>query len=611
MQLSVPQRTLPAEGAFDSRPASVKHWIDALPMANTGSAARQLFATINELNHQAIPVQQRFRTLELLCKPIHYITDSMKKHFIGQPLPLSASAIRIAHLSREMNAALATGYKVLVMEQIGAVDPKDTELLVTAIYRAVKQLGLVLLNAGQVYEPYPDSVWLELHSLYHYAENHQLQDNRITDRQTAQGTPTIATAYKQILLLALAQPYRMHHREAEAVYLALEQWASLAKLQAADDTSAALFTIDLNTDQPPAYLKPEDSGRGNPAHRTLNTQPLAHEIQQTLAGKTNARIPARQTLLNKNTLHDLLRAWSQIPKRRFSRVSEHTRVVVSMGLSSLHYFIAGEVVFNDASIEAECRQELGTNQPARLQGPARFQARKTREEIARQPDVWSVNYRIPGEFPDMEEINYRLQGEAPPSSTELAVKHAALEVQIDTSHCTQNWKIVNVSAGGCCMYRDYPETTRAQVGELLGIREQGTPDTFHWRIGVVRWLKHEEKQGLKLGIEMLSPSAVAIAACREQPEDTDYTRGLLLPDIATIQQQATLLLPSLPFVPEETVIINCHGRDVRVKLTRLVENTGLFARFEYEPLGEIQVTGQAPSEGKPEPNEFDDIWELL
>ncbi len=601
MQLSVPNRTPPKNGSFDSRPASVKDWIDTLPMANIGETTKLLFAAINELNRQDIPAQQRFKALAMLSKPVFYVTERMKKHFVAQPLPLSPKNLKIAHLSREMSHALATGYKVLVMEQIAGIGRGDKKLLTTAIHHALKQLGQVLLKAYQVYEPSPDSVWLEVHSLYRYAENNGLHRSRISsDDHSPNGSSTIADAYKQILLLALACPYRMRYGEAEAVSTALEQWAPLGDLLAFERDSDALFATNLDSDEPPSYLVLRDARENANSCRVLHTRRLAQQVHHALAEAKSNDGKVKQGAMRDATLRRLMLAWGVMPKRRFSRVKDHSQVIVAMGLSSIHYFVSGEVAFSDASVGGECYSQLGAIPELHFNEPARYPAGTTREDTGKIPDVW--------------EMNYRIEGTPLPSGTELAVARAAAGIHIDTSHCAQNWKMLNVSAGGYCMLWDNPDTTRAQVGELLGIREESDPDTFHWRLGVIRWLKYEEKRGLQLGVQMLSPGAVAIAArvdSKVRSKDDDYTRGLLLPEIASIQQRATLLLPCPPFKVGDTAIANCHGKDVRVKLTELVENTGSFAQFQFESLGELAPRKQVTLGGKPKPKDFDDIWELL
>jgi len=113
---------------------------------------------------------------------------------------------------------------------------------------------------------------------------------------------------------------------------------------------------------------------------------------------------------------------------------------------------------------------------------------------------------------------------------------------------------------------------------------------------------------------MLSPGAVGIAARLDRKiraNNADYTRGLLLPEIASIQQQSTLLLPSPPFKVGDTIIANCHGKDVRAKLTKLVENTGSFAQFQFESLGIIEQRKRHKPLTTPKPRDFDDIWDLL
>lgn len=601
MQLSVPNRTAPKSGSFDSRPSSVKDWIDHLPMGNVGETTRLLFEALTELNQQDIPVQQRFKALEMLRRPVHFVSEAMKKHFVGWALPLTEKNLKIARLSRELTHALATGYKVIVMEQIAGVGRTDKKLLITCIHRSIRLLSQVLLKAYQVYEAYPGAVWLEIHSLYRHAEGNGLHTINVPDEYfRGRKSSTIDDAYKQILLLALACPYRLRHGEVESVYQVLEEWAPLCDVQRVGENGTTLFSTNLDTDQPPSYLVLRKANENRSACRALNTVRLAERVRKTLADIRAHHAPNIGNICA-DTLRHLMLAWGIMPKRRFSRTREHADVIVSMGLSSVHYFVSGEFAFSEAAISHECRTDLrGADQAAtHFNDRARFQARPTGETDGLLPDVW--------------EMDYRIEGEAAPSTVEMAVARAASGLQIDTNHRTQSWKMVNVSAGGYCLLWDNLETTRSQVGELLGIREESNPDTFHWRLGVIRWLKYADKRGLELGVQMLSPGAVAIAGRPEKSpaNDEHYMRGLLLPEVASLQQEATLLLPSPPFRAGATAVINCQGKNIQVRLTKLVENTGSFAQFQFESLGEVDPPRPKKSVRKPVSGDFDDVWELL
>ncbi len=604
MQLSVPNRTTPKSGSFDSNPGSVKRWVSALPMANIGETSRLLYAALIELNHQDIPTQQRFKALELLKKPVYYVTENMIKHFVGQPLPLSDKRLKIAHLCREITHALATGYKVLVLEQVAAVARQDRKLLITAIHRSIRLQGLVLLRAYQVYEPYPQSAWQELHSLYRYAESSRLNSSKVLDDSVLpRKSSTITDTYKQVLLLALACPYRLRQSETEEVYRVLEDWSHYSDLLAVDDSEDALFAVDLASDQPPSYRVLHKAAELAGIRRLLCTRRLAEQLRKTLTERGESLSETGVGQPRTDTLFRLMLAWGVMPKRRYSRINEHSQIIAAMGLSSIHYFVSGEVAFNDATVAPACYSDLGIDASApEFQDDALFQrGTPPRTDVDKLSELWNMDFRI--------------EGQAAPSATERAVARAAAgSLGIDSTHCVQSWKMVNVSAGGYCLLWDNPDTTRAQVGELLGIREASDPDTFHWRLGVIRWLKSNAERGLELGVQMLSPGAVGVAARvdgKTPARNPGQIRGLLLPEIASIQQRSTLLLPSPPFRVGELAIVNCHGRDVRVRLTKLVENTGSFAQFQFASLGEIEPHRGTEPRKATTPREFDDIWGLL
>jgi hypothetical protein len=70
-------------------------------------------------------------------------------------------------------------------------------------------------------------------------------------------------------------------------------------------------------------------------------------------------------------------------------------------------------------------------------------------------------------------------------------------------------------------------------------------------------------------------------------------------------------LPSPPFRRGETAIANCQGRLVRVRLTKLVENTGSFAQFQFTSLGEVEHALPKHTSKRQKPGDFSDVWDLL
>jgi len=63
---------------------------------------------------------------------------------------------------------------------------------------------------------------------------------------------------------------------------------------------------------------------------------------------------------------------------------------------------------------------------------------------------------------------------------------------------------------------------------------------------------------------------------------------LSLPEIKAIQQPASILTPSLFYKVGDALILNDHGRMTSVQLTRLIENTGNYSRFQYAPINSVE-----------------------
>jgi hypothetical protein len=146
----------------------------------------------------------------------------------------------------------------------------------------------------------------------------------------------------------------------------------------------------------------------------------------------------------------------------------------------------------------------------------------------------------------------------------------------------ENWKMQDMSAGGYCLLWDSEEPSSARVGELVAIKTSHDTDD-NWHLGVIRWMKFTRERGLGLGVQMMSPGARAIWArvSNDKAGMADNMQGILLPDIKGLNQQATLLLPSLPFRTGYLSQLTSGDKEEQVKLTAQLEDTGSFAQYHF------------------------------
>jgi hypothetical protein len=578
MQLHIQQRKPGGTPNFDASPAAVPRWVEALPIVNIGETARQLYQALCDLNRQDIPAAHRFKALELLRPKVFYVLEALKKHIVGQPFPLGDKARKISRLARELLREMGDGYKLLVMEEVAGSGRKDSRTLTFTLHRAMHCLAQLLLKAYQTYAPHPEGVWSDIHQLYRYSETQGLHQTLVQVVEPEGTLPSsIETLYKQILLLALSCPYRMRHGEAEQVQIRLERWAEHSRLtpMSLHGQQPGLFMSHLDSDDPPVYRSLRQGNENDVLCRALDTTELAEDVRTALATLHEGNPGPME-----HTLRRLMLAWGVMPRRRFSRSQQSARVSVAMGLAATHHFVSGEAAFGQ-----------GDGKPG-------FQP-----EPASGGRDWELE-PVPMNYDTPMQTTQRHRGEIPDNLGEIAAP----------TFQPHDWHMINVSAGGYCLLWDRMENSRAQVGELLGIRELDDPDSFHWRLGVVRWMK--TNTGLELGVQMLSPGAVAVGA-RPYPatsQEPQFSRALLLPEIRALEQPATLLLTSPPFRTGGTAIVNSHGRDVKVKLHKMVENTGSFAQFQFVTLTDNSSPAKNPFQEEQEPTpaaELDEVWDLL
>jgi len=301
--------------------------------------------------------------------------------------------------------------------------------------------------------------------------------------------------------------------------------------------------------------------------------------------------------------HDLLRrlliAWGIETKRGFPRKTKQEDVQVAVGLSAVHQYLS------------HYHQQMQRTHKDPFAQRAEFESSIVKNLSDENPDVWNLVFPS-GEDVDLtktvtEELT--LAGEQHPRSFSPPLfSPDKQQQQPDVS--LGSWLIVNESASGYCLEYAEGNGTKAQVGELVGIRRQINKQSWKWGIGVIRWMKFNTQHEMQLGIEMLNPDAAAIGlrTVASNGKDFSYQRTLLLPEIPAINQPAPLITAPVPWRVGNKLMLHILGKDVGIELSRLVQNTGLFAQFQFDFLESDKPKQQRTEQDE---QDFGQVWSSI
>jgi hypothetical protein len=592
--LDVPELSKADKDAFDLRPRKVDEWLDTLPRANVGETARQVFEALVDVNRCQYPYQNRIHFLESLRETALYVTDSMKRHFVGVNAPLPAKSEKIAAATREIHHAMATGYMIAIEDLLhSSLFFSDQKLLATLIQRAIAALGMVLVTSYQTYQPYPSGIWSALHKLYVAAEQRKLLLISVSDNQHAYTSKiTINADYIRLVLLALTSPYRLRHGEVGKVYDVLARWVGKCRLKTLgkdDPTASAKFGINLASDEPPRAASLVTEQCQHEFCRIMDSSVLTNAIRKDLkqgfkTGETTITgIEMTRADLSQELMKRLLIAWCIVPKRSFPRTEKQEHVQITLGLTATHQIII-----------SGSRKMVGANEM--YNHTAQYQT----DDIGRgsnetQPDVWDMIY-FPADTDGVENLEAQFE------------KDQVQQEEKKSPYQAETWMILNESARGYCIKTIDATTSRAQVGEIIGVRRHANGKSWKWGIGVIRWLRAESQLGLLLGIEMLTPDAAAIGIRAVNNARHDYQRTLMLPELRPVNQPTTLITSAVPYRTGQQFVINILGKEILIKLSKQLMNTGLFAQFQFEIMEQQTAVQKPTSSSEDADSDFTGVW---
>ena len=620
LNLNLPSELAPPEEfGLDSNPESVRVWIAELPLANTHDSCEQIIQLLSELNRSKMDAFARYRHLAHILPVANKLIDVLRVSYQNAYLPLSEKNRRKFIYSISMSNELARGFRLLVKEITSAAnyhnDKRLHQMLITCIYLAIEQLGLVMHEHYIAYVPIPRPIWKIINRLYLFCVKNNLELLAIPTHHSQDRKLTIAYVYKTILLLEIINPHHLMQGETSKLRQLICESAGRCELNPMTRERLAYDTylIDLNTEQGPRLMLKgslassdnvycleinpfrnhvekklrqvqqdnDTKGKGKESKNDPNLNTGLSLVEEDRSENDEERSDAQRQLdllhrLHRDMYMRVLGTISRQQERIHKRNHALGKVEMTIGLSSAHYHLSNEANFCPELDEIKIHTgKYGSMLSAMSLVPMDFEHWRSDETEKKITEgVHTPRTSVFDSESDALDTWNKIYAHKPISSDE--------EQQfsdLKKYNASSSWKKKNVSAGGMCVFCQPQQTMPVRVGELVAYR---VDEKEAWWIGIIRWLRVHDNSTLEIGLMHLHHQAYCVAtrAIKGTGSGGEYFRALMTEENIE-DEYNTLILPTAVFDQNTELVANFGNRLVYLKLEQALTTTKAVTQFKY------------------------------
>ncbi len=601
IKFRIPRQNLAAPTVFRATAEDAANWAQNLPIANTKLAVQKLRSAIDELNHVDMAPDVRFDIMEALRPSLRVALSTLSRRLLNQPLVMPEEPRQMSELADKLYSLATAAYIIVAVQTLQKRDSIYTvnpaKLLCESIHRALTFAGKKILQTFQLHQPVQPYGWLEIHQLYAMAERQQLVDLLVEDEQL--GSSTITANYLQSLMLGCCKPTQLRQSDLACVYQALHEWGNLIHLSNCD-TGEGLFRVDLGNDQPAVYSSLHPPSNDTNCRRIDTSELIAH-LKTLKQGdnkeKTKFKMGQQSSILPANMRDHLIKSLGSMSTRNFKRSSSGELLGVSLGLSSTHYHIAGRKTFAQILAGTEYTQPMNNEAT-------------TRHFLDKPDSRDNWEQANPHDDHTRDEAHNSYHGElVNDPALALLEEGEANEVAPEERYPVIPVHMIDASPGGYCLEWAAELPTKARSGDIIGVRESGRSE---WILAVIRWVSQLKDVKALIGVELMSPKAIAYGARIQQVRNSEapIMRVLLLPEIKLVGQPHTLITPRAGFKEQQKVTLIREGEEFLIQLLRQISTTGNFSQFDFRYIKHIEET-IAEDKSVPLESAYDSLWNNL
>ena len=453
----LPERLPAARDALPTDPKRLRAWVEGLPRANQQAYLQELTRALDDFRARRLEGFARLEVLEVLRPMLLEAVTLLTSRLQGSSFPLTGAKAETATQLLALQRELALAYRMAVVESCapsGKVPflrgAQVAHALVRAMYHHVRWLA----TSHFLYRAPEPGAWAQLYALAAFAAAQGL-DGKVVEDAAERRNLTVSLLQNQAVLLSLANPYRFSQRELVDLWTLTRDTASLVELTPQRFAAAGALAL-IDNDAPPTYAaRAPEPGEGDVLWVDLRKLDGVIRAALSHAGNTRetlVRLSRDYSLsLPTNLLERVLEGWSQDASRSFPRLAGGYELDSVVGLSALHFQLAGQQDFDGFMREVRGISTHATDRAAWMQGAAD------------------------------------------------GVRAATVKVTVQDQ-----------SLGGYRLRWEAGQGVRARVGELVGLALPIDDVGRDWSVGMVRWLRYDESGGIEAGVDLVARRAQAV-----------------------------------------------------------------------------------------------------
>ncbi len=524
-------------------PRTAKRWVEGLPLINMNDATRQFYQDLQAFNRDAVAAKQRYETMGRLLPPGHVVTKYLFKKFANSSFPLARRTKQMHRLTTAFLQEMSVGYKLIISEVYKTELRLDKQTMATTSHHAIYYLYQIMLLNAQTYTNIPGKVWHDMHQIFEFADKQGVADLSLKNIDPDKEAKTsVKSIYLKCCLLGLCEPYGLRNGEAAKLDTLLDKLIHLCDISKVlnADENGVLHVIGLRSSDPPVHVNLAELTTFSNL-RGLDIKKLLQYLERKIVDDPEKLLPLTELAARR-----LLDVWSKKEQRKFRRVDTDERLIAAIGINDILHAINSDKYPTMSG--AEIIQKI-TDEEAAKTTPG-ISLSTTQFNIKPKNDTWYKTTVTDSRYPDS----------------------------------WHHWRLANTSAGGYGLVWESTEASRAQVGDVIALREYEN-NRYQWRMGQIMWLRHDENDTLAAGVRMLAPRTVIAAVHTIESPTTKVDVPfdiIMLPGMKTFKQPPSILATKDAFSVNDRLLVSMLGKQLTVKLKTLGENQNFFTQYYYQ-----------------------------